>query len=111
MSNNSRNELKICMLQCIADKINSGIEKKLQEVDKLTTEYSTVIDKITALKGTLPSKNEHCYSESLTTEEMLQHATRESDKNKKSSTSNLPEIGDNDEIWERIALAHKNNTV
>jgi hypothetical protein len=126
-----RNELKVKILQLRADKLQKNMDNSMNEIEHMTQEYSTLMEELRKIKGVSESQNrKHIellsrmmdeketapidYKSCNTSEEMLQLVMKDLDQVKKLETkmneqeySALPDVGDNSEIWDRIARAQK----
>lgn len=120
-NNNERNDLKIKMLEAKADEMQKKINKKMDEIEEMTKEYSEIMTEIQSLSGNSDNHKKLLqrmiekdnrepidYNTCNTTEEMLNLITKELSYVKKLEEDSLPDVGDNSEIWDRIADAKKN---
>ena len=126
-----RNALKVKVLQLRADELQKKLDDAMNEIEHMSQEYSTLMMELQELKGVNESQSKkHIellsrmmgeqgtvpvnYDSCNTSEEMLQLVMNELDQVKKLETkikeqeeTALPDVGDNSEIWDRIARAQK----
>jgi hypothetical protein len=126
-----RKALKVKILQLRADELQKNMDKAMNDIEHMTREYSMLMVELQEIKGVSESQNKkHIellsrmmgeqgaapvdYDACNTSEEMLQLVMGELDQVKKLETKMkeqedhaLPDVGDNSEIWDRIARAQK----
>jgi len=126
-----RKALKVKILQLRADELQKKMDKAMNDIEHMTQEYSMLMVELQEIKGVSESQNKkHIellsrmmgeqgtapvdYDACNTSEEMLQLVMNELDQVKKLETKMkeqedpaLPDVGDNSEIWDRIARAQK----
>jgi hypothetical protein len=126
-----RKVLKVKILQLQADKLQEKMDGAMNDIEHMAQEYTTLMAELKVLKGVSESQNDkHIellsrmigdketvpvdYSTCNTSEEMLQlvmddlgQVKKLEAKMKEQENTALPDVGDNSEIWDRIALAQK----
>lgn len=126
-----RKTLKMKILQLRADELQKKMDTAMNDIEHMAQEYATLMAELQELKGVSESQNKkHIellsrmmgeqgtvpvdYDACNTSEEMLQLVMNELDQVKKLETKMkeqedlaLPDVGDNSEIWDRIARAQK----
>lgn len=120
-NNDERNDLKVKVLEVKADEMQKKINNKMDEIDEMTKEYSKIMAEIHSLSGSSDNHKKLLqrmiekdnrepvdYNSCNTTEEMLNLITKELSYVEKLENNSLPDVGDNSEIWDRIADAKKN---
>jgi chromosome segregation ATPase len=127
----SRKELRVKILQLQTDNLQKKMDDAMDDIERMTHEYTTLIAELKVLNNVSESQNnkhiellsrmigEHetipvDYDSCNTSEEMLQlvmseisHVEKLETKMKEHENTALPDVGDNSEIWDRIALAQK----
>ena len=117
---NGCDDLKVTVLEIKADELHKKINGKMDEIEEMTKEYSEIMTEIQSLRGNSGNHKKLLqrmiekdnrepidYNSCNTTEEMLSMITKELSYVQKLENDNLPDVGDNSEVWERIANAEK----
>jgi chromosome segregation ATPase len=123
---NVRKQLKITVLQTKIDQLQKDIDEAMNNIETMSNEFASTMHELQQLKGNNTDQNKQYmdllsrmsgdqkntrtkYDACNTSEEMLHMMMQELDQNKESDTDTkeLPDVGDNSEIWDRIAKAQK----
>lgn len=126
-----RKVLKVKILQLKADELQKKMDTSMNDIEHMAQEYATLMAELHDLKGVSESQNKkHIellsrmmgeqgttpvnYDACNTSEEMLQMVMNDLNqvksleaKMKEQEDTALPDVGDNSEIWDRIAQAQK----
>lgn len=130
-SDGVRKALKVKIMQLQADELQKKMDDAMNNIEHMAQEYAALMAELQELKGVSESQNKkHIellsrmmgeqgktpvdYDSCNTSEEMLQLVMNELDqvktleaKMKEQEDVALPDVGDNSEIWDRIAQAQK----
>ena len=101
-----RNLLKSDVLYIRAEALKKKIDTYICEVENMTQEYTELVEKINSLCDTKESNNS-CYTKPTHPCVVSAEKTFDTyDDYGEDTKQVLPDVGDNSEIWDRMARAH-----